>query len=137
MVFPLRLANDLPANPIQFIADRILSYERPEVWLWADTHAAGFELLMRLRDELGDKADRLVKSLHILYLRGGGRVQGMIPKDRPDGEKNIAVWLATSTIPDEYTRRFVLLGQCEEFWARPGVVPLLRDGSDWRKGPTD
>ena len=129
----LRLANDLPSNPIEFIAERILIGGKSDVWLWADTHRAGFELLQQLRDQLGDGADRLVKSHHTLYLQGGGRVQGMIPKDRPDGEKTIAIWLATSGIPIEYMRRLFRLGQCEEFWARPGTVPLWPDGSDWRK----
>lgn len=134
MVLPLRLANDLPSDPIRFIAERILSHGKPDVWLWADTHATGYELLKQLRDELGDEADRLVKSHHALYLRKGGQVLGMIPKERPDGEKRIAIWMATSSIPSEYMRRFIFLGQCEEFWARPGSVPMWQDGSDWRKG---
>lgn len=130
---PLRLASDLPSNPIQRIAERTRKHENPNVWLWADTRAAGYELLKQLRDELDGEAEKLVKTLHTLYLRGGGRVQGMLPKDRPDGEKRIAVWMATSEIPRAYMSRLLNLGQCEEFWALQGTVPLWEDGSDWRK----
>ncbi len=43
----------------------------------ADTRAACFEFLVQLRDELGGEADRVVKTHYTLYLRSGGRVQGM------------------------------------------------------------
>ncbi|MFO7563733.1 MAG: hypothetical protein R6X02_13900 [Enhygromyxa sp.] len=137
-VLQLRLAGEFPAtNYISFVAERILDQEEPltrGVWIWADSRAAGLEYLEQLRDELGDAARSLVKTHHTLYLCDGGRIGTEIPKNRPEGERVIAVWLATSAIPNEYLGRLLHLGQCEEFWARPGTVPDLPEGMEWRKG---
>ena len=132
----LQQAGHLPINPIEFIAGRVLHHGRPITlrgWLWADTRAAAYEYLQELSDELGDDTDRLVKSHPTLYLRGGGQIDGTIPRRRPDGARVIAVWLATSEIPLNYRIRLLNLGQCEEFWGRPGTVPQWPESSAWRK----
>ena len=138
MFLELRLAGDLPpTRQIEFIAERILAQEdllTRGVWLWADTRAAGREILKQLFDELGDAAESYTKTANEITLAKGGHVSAMIPRARPDGEQQIAVWMATSEIPAEYMSRLLGLGQCEEFWARPGTVPMWPDGSDWRKG---
>lgn len=139
----LRLAGELPAlshEQIKFIADRVLSYDPSPtfgVWLWADTSAAGHAYLAQLRDELGDEVDRLVKTHHTLYLRGRVQIEARIPTSRPDGERVLAIWLATSEMPREYMSRLFCLGHCEEFWCRPGTVPPWADGSDWKVGSLD
>jgi hypothetical protein len=132
----LRLAGELPAlghEQIKFITDRVLSHDQSPtfgVWLWADTRAAGHAYLEH-------EADRLVKTHHTLYLRGRVQIEAMIPTNRPDGERVLAIWLATSEMPREYMSRLFGLGQCEEFWCRPGTVPPWADGSDWKMGSLD
>ena len=138
MVLKLRLAGDLPpAGEVEFIVGRILAQDEPlsrGVWIWTDTREAGHLILEQLVDALGDSATRYTKSTHQISLAKGGRIVGMIPRARPDGERQIAIWAATSEIPHGYLSRLLHLGQCEEFWGRPGTVPLWTDGSDWRKG---
>jgi hypothetical protein len=103
-------------------------------WLWADTRAKGRALLEELQKELGDEADRFVRTGPTLYLRNGAQVQAAIPNNGPDGERTLAVWMATSQIPAGHLSRLLSLGQCEEFWARLGTVPDLPEGLDWRTG---
>lgn len=142
----LLLANNLPPDPISFLAQRIVLLMeenfQPRVWLWAETRESGHKLLLELRDTLGERAGRLVRSCHTLYLRGSepsplcgeGRIEAMIPRIRPDGERFIAAWMATSKMPEEHARRLLCLGQCQEFWVLAGSVPDLPSG-DWRHGP--
>lgn len=128
------LANDLPSDPISHIAERVRNHTKPKVWLWADDRAAGYRLLSELHDKLGG---RLVKSRHVIELPDGGKVFGRSAAnhlDRPDGKAHIAIWMANSIMPDEYKSRLIHLGQCEEFWARPGTVLPFPDGADWRRG---
>src|SRR5690606_25362664 len=101
-------------------------------WLWGSTWDEVDGYLKELRELLGDDGEhKFTKNLHRLRLTDGGEVQGMIPSHRPDGERCVAFWLSTKSVPNNYALRLLGMGQAEELWVLPSAMDDARPGRDW------